>query len=44
MFSVCFRQDVFNCLFKNKGKCVSRKHGKMYDRHDFNLDYFSILQ
>ena len=40
VFFVCFHRDVFNYLFKGKGKCVSRKCGKMYDRSDFNLDYF----
>ena len=43
--SVCFlsfRRDVFNYLFKGKGKCVSHKRGKMYDRSDFNSDYFNV--
>ena len=42
VFSVCFRRDVFNYLFKDKGECVSRKCGKMYDRRDFNLDFFNV--
>ncbi len=40
-FSVCFRRDVFNYLFKDSGSCVSRKRGKFYNRNDFVNKYFS---
>jgi hypothetical protein len=40
-FSVCFRRDVFNYLFKDKGSCVS-KPGRLYVKEDFNVDFFNL--
>jgi hypothetical protein len=39
-FNVCFRRDVFKCLFSNCGTSVRGKSGKMYARCDFNDKYF----
>ena len=40
VFSVPVRRDVFMFLFGDCGSVVSRKPGKMYNRPDFNDNYF----
>ena len=41
LFRVTVCRDVFNYLFSNCGTRVCRKHGRMYERTDFNCDFFS---
>ena len=40
-FNVCVRRDVFNFLFEDKGIRVCHRRGKMYNRSDFNNQYFN---
>ena len=39
-FNVPVRRDVFNYLFKDFGSVVRRKCGRLYNRCDFNDNFF----
>ena len=39
-FNVPVRRDVFNYLFKDFGSVVHRKRGRLYNRCDFNDNFF----
>ena len=40
-FCLCFRRDVFRFLFKDSGRSVCRRPGKLYYRSDFCNEFFS---
>ena len=41
-FSVEFRVDVFNFLFKGKGRAPPAGHGLFYDLNSFSTTYFPV--
>lgn len=40
-FTIPFPRHVFNLLFKDKGKKVKNKPGRLYERDDFSSLYFN---